>query len=94
MNNILIEVARSLYISSAPSKRIENWLNLQHMEEAFSIDENWSDLSTDKRQIWLDKAEQHMNELKLYFPDVYESIMKNTICVNSKPMWWKIDISS
>jgi len=91
---ILLEVARSLYIFSEPSRRIENWLYLQHINEAFAVDENWCNLSDDERQIWLDKAKQYMNELKLHFPEVYESIMKNTICVNSKPMWWKTDISA
>lgn len=92
--NILLEVARSLYIFSDPPKRTETWLYLQHIDEAFAVDENWCNLSDNERQVWLDKAEQYMNELKIYFPDVYESIMMNTICVNSKPMWWKTDTSA
>lgn len=89
--NIILEVARSLYIFSEPPKRNENWLYLQHIDDAFSIDERWENLSNNERQIWLEKANQYMNELKNYFPDVYNSIMTDTICVSSKPMWWKND---
>jgi len=89
--NVILEIARSLYIFSEPPKRTENWLYLQHLDDAFTIDENWTNLSDDSRQIWIDKAENYMNELKIYFPDIHEIIMKNTVDVNSKPMWWKTD---
>jgi|LakMenEpi03Aug12_release.lakeMendotaPanAssembly.Ray.scaffolds.fasta_scaffold1042293_1 hypothetical protein len=87
--DILLEVARSLFIFSEPPKRKEPWLFLQHIDDAFTIDEKWINLSDDDRQIWISKAKEFLDEIEIHFPYVYESIMKGTICVNDKPMWWK-----
>jgi hypothetical protein len=90
--NIFLEIARSIFIFSEPPKRKETWLYLQNIDDAFSIDERWANLSDNERNIWVEKAKVFMNDMKTYFPDVYDDIMNNVSNVNDKPLWWKTDI--
>jgi hypothetical protein len=80
--NIFLEIARSIFIFSEPPKRKETWLYLQNIDDGFSIERN----------IWVEKAKVFMNDMKTYFPDVYDDIMNNVSNVNDKPLWWKTDI--
>jgi len=87
--DLLLEIARCMFIFSEPHTRFENATYLQHIDDSFRVDESWFNLSINEKELWIKRAIEFTTELQSHSPEIYQDMIDNVDSVNEKPLWWK-----